>query len=127
MKYSRYLEAFYRGYSRHTTRGRDNVQFRYHGDYRIIFWSYNNRVIAIVVSQEYNGSRYLLLRAPEAKNKSKKAISGRIGSILARFSLYQENLDWKNGALLFYVPGHNRRTNNSINSIAQRINQIWND
>jgi hypothetical protein len=118
-----YLEAFYRGYSRHTRTGRDNVQYRYHGDYRITSWSYNAQVIAIMASQEYNGNRYLLLRQSSAK--SKKAISARLISILSRYSLLQENLDWKNGSLLLYLPGPNRW--GQTISIAERLNQIWND
>jgi hypothetical protein len=122
MKYSCYLEAFYRSYSRRTTRGRDNVQYRYSGGYRVTYWSYNDQVIAIVISQEYNGTRYLLLRQPSAK--SKKAILGRIDSILHRFCPAKQEFAWKNGSLLLYLPGQNRR--NQTLSIADRFRQIWN-
>jgi hypothetical protein len=126
MKYSCYLEAFCRSYSRRTARGRDNVQYRYSGDYRVTFWSYNNQVIAIVVSREYNGTRYLLLRAPSGKSKSKKAIVGRLDSILLRYSgdHYKDRSDWKNGSLLLYLPGQNRR--DQTLSVPERLRQIWN-
>jgi hypothetical protein len=131
MIYSRYLEAFYRGYSRHTRKGRDNVQYRYNGNYQVIFWSYNSRVIAIAVSQDYDSARYLLLRQPSGK--SKKAILARIDSILLRYSLLRheaqptnQNPAWKSGALFLYIPGTRKQTNKN-NSIAQRIKQIWND
>jgi hypothetical protein len=127
MKYSRYLEAFYRSYSRRTAKGRDNVQFRYHDGYRVTFWSYNTQVIAIAASREYNGTRYLLLRQPQ-NQKNKKAISGRIDSILLRFSdLYKERPAWKNGSLLLYLPGHNVARKQTNVSIEERIKQIWND
>jgi hypothetical protein len=125
MRYNLYLEAFYRGYSRHTIRGRDNVQYRYHDPYRVTSWSYNSTVIAIAISQEHTGTRYLLLRASQ-NQKSRKAILARIDSILFRFCPAKENLVWKNGSLLLYLPGHNAAGKQTI-SIAERIKQIWND
>jgi hypothetical protein len=125
MRYNRYLEAFYRGYSRRTFKGRDNVYYGYIGNYRVSRWNYLGSLIAVVLEDQTIGAHYLLLRQPNSK--SRKAIFARLESILSRYSLTSA-FPWTNGSVLFYLPGINRAAAQEAarRSIFNRIKEIWN-
>jgi len=126
MNYSRYLEAFYRQYSRRTRKGRDDVQYRYVQNYRITTWAYSGRVIAAQIEHQVTGDRFVLIRSPQPK-KSKTAILNRINSISHRFAGLTKDGTLpipESGRLMLYFPGRGSPYNDD-STIKQRILEIY--
>ena len=131
MSFTKYLDAFYHGHARHTFSKRDDVQYRSFAnskDSRVVLWSYNSKVIAVMITNTHTSwDQYLLLRKPD--QKSRKAILARFDAIIARYAITQApastSLRMKTNSLIFYLPAAGR--SKDISSIADRIKHLWKD